>query len=542
MKKNIIFIAFLVIGLMMGSCENDFDPKIYGTLNSTNFPKTESDYENYMMVCYIPFSITWGYWLPGGSWQQSFYVAEGGVFRLLDSTTDYCAPFRINGWGGSWLNLSSCQFADMTYYGRDTGTNPNHFEKLREITRFTRVIGEIQEATTVTEPAKSQLIAEARLLRGLMMYYLMHFYGPVPVIVDPALVQDSTALTNMTRPTLDLMTEYITNDFEYASAYMKETQSEKGRYTADYARFMLMKHYLNEGAHMQGYYQKALDMKAQFTGSYSLFGASGTNPNAYSDQFKIANKFNSEVIMAVSCNSDADGAATGGNFNPFSWYCVPADVAKTTTAGGSIATPFFNQGGGWGQNFSVDTKYYDTYESGDNRTNVILTSYINTSYETITSADIGVKWNGYIINKYPIETATAFQGTDVPLARWADVLLMYAEAEVRNSNTAPTQEAINCVNQVRTRAGLPNLSTAATASKEAFLATLLTERGHEFLYEGSRKIDLIRFNVYRKTMKAYGRTPSSQYFPVPQYAVDQATESYSLLTPIYERPDYNLDN
>jgi len=542
MKKNIIYIALMAVGLVMGSCQDNFDPKIYGSLNSTNFPKTEGDFENYMIECYAPFSINWGYSFPGGSWQHNFYVAEGGVNRLLDATTDYCAPWTVNGWGGSWLKLTSGQFADMKYYGRNSGGDPNHFEKIRDITRFTKIIGDIDAATTISDAAKKQILGEAKLLRGLTMYYLLHFYGPVPVILDPAKVADKDALENLTRPSLDEMTGYITSDLEYAASNMKETQSVKGRYTADYARFMLMKHYLNEGAHVTGYYQKALDLKAKFTGSYSLFGAAGTDADAYANQFKIANKFNSEVIMSVSCSNTADGSGSKGNFNPLSWYVVPNDVAKTTVWGGGVATPFVNQGGGWGQCFNVDPKYYSTYEAGDNRARVVLTSYINWSYVNITASDIGTKWSGFIMNKYPIETATAFQGTDVPLARWADVLLMYAEALVRNGSGSPTQPAIDAVNQVRTRAGLGNLPGSGTASKDAFLTALLAERGHEFLYEGSRKIDLIRFNKYRKTMTAYGRTPSNQYFPIPQYAVDQATASGKTLTQTFERPDYGTDN
>lgn len=67
----------------------------------------------------------------------------------------------------------------------------------------------------------------------------------------------------------------------------------------------------------------------------------------------------------------------------------------------------------------------------------ILTSYYSAWYGWVTKEDIGVKWDGYILNKYPIETETAFQGTDYPLARWADVLLMYAEADVRLNKRFP---------------------------------------------------------------------------------------------------------
>ena len=123
---------------------------------------------------------------------------------------------------------------------------------------------------------------------------------------------------------------------------------------------------------------------------------------------------------------------------------------------------------------------------------MILTKYYTTAGTWIDRNT--TTWDGFIINKFPVETATAFQGTDIPLARWADVLLMYAEAEVRKNNAAPSADAIAAVNEVRKRAGLGDLPSSATANVEAFLDALLTERGHEMLYEGMRKIDLIRFN------------------------------------------------
>ena len=86
----------------------------------------------------------------------------------------------------------------------------------------------------------------------------------------------------------------------------------------------------------------------------------------------------------------------------------------------------------------------------------------------MTKNDIGVKWDGFICNKFPVETPGTFQGTDIPLARWADVLLMYAEAKVRLSKAAPTTDAIAAVNEVRNRAGLGDLSSVDTSSAEAF--------------------------------------------------------------------------
>lgn len=128
---------------------------------------------------------------------------------------------------------------------------------------------------------------------------------------------------------------------------------------------------------------------------------------------------------------------------------------------------------------------YDSYDSKDKRRAVILNEYWvdNGTGEVTTKRtkeDLGIRWDGYIINKFPIETNTVFQGNDFPLARWADVLLMMAEAEVRKSNAAPSAEAVSAVNEVRNRAGLNNLSTQQTNSKETFLDAILEERAKEF--------------------------------------------------------------
>ena len=116
----------------------------------------------------------------------------------------------------------------------------------------------------------------------------------------------------------------------------------------------------------------------------------------------------------------------------------------------------------------MDKKYYDAFESNDGRLKTIVTSYKDKNGVIINKDNLGVRWNGYIMNKFPQETMTTFQGTDIPLARWADVLLMYAEAEVRKTGTVPSVAAINAVNQVRKRAGLSDLPSVTTNTKDAF--------------------------------------------------------------------------
>ena len=491
------------------------------------------------MACYVPFGVNWSYNFAGNS-SYNPWVAQG-AWTMFDCPTDYCAPKP--GTGGL-SRLSQGNFSEFVLYGISAGDNTPNFKKLRDITRFTEIVGVLENADpkVLPEAKKNSLLGEVRLCRALLLYYVFHIYGPVPAIMDPVLVGDAEAEKNLVRPTLTEITEWITADMEFAAANMVESTSEKGRYTADYARFCLMKHYLNEGSHMEGYYDKAIAMYDILkTKNYGLF-LDGLNP--YVEQFKLANKFNKEIIMAISCGVGT-GAGTSGNFNPFSWYSTPGDAARYADVANTIPTPFVNQGGGWSMWWNVAPAYYDTYEPEDLRKAVVLTSYVqnNPARRVITRDDIGINWYGFIIYKFPIETTDPFQKTDIPLARWADVLLMYAEAVARKTNSVPTGDAMQAVNDVRARAGLPPLSGNAIESYEGFMEALLAERGHEFLYEGFRKIDLIRFNKYRHNTTAIkGMVPSHQYMPLPNYALEMATSYGKVLEQYYERPDFALDN
>ena len=499
MKKKIFLPMLVSLQLLFGSCENNFDPYIYGALLQGEYPSTEQEYVSYMMICYLPYTTVWTYDMGSGGLQHGIHIPSGGMVRMFDSTSDICAYAATV--GADWRRFSLGDYSNCFYYWRgnvEDNSNLNHFPKTAQITRMTEVIGTLEKAplTALTEEKKNNLLGEARLCRGLMMYFLLHVYGPVPVILDPEKVIDPEALSNTVRPSLDEMTQWITDDLEFAAKNAPETAPDLGRYTRDYARFCLMKHCLNEGEHMEGYYQRAMDMYNELnTGKYDLF-KTGSTP--YVDLFKNANKFNKEIIMAVSCSPTADGNPKHGNANPFLMWALPSDVAKEAP---------FPMGGGWMQAFSMDKKYYDVYK-----------------------------------RQFPQETMTTFQGTDIPLARWADVLLMYAEAEVRKTGTVPSVAAINAVNQVRKRAGLSDLPSVTTNTKDAFLNAILIERGHEFFYEGNRKIDLIRFNKYAQEMyKAKGIMPTHQYMPIPNYAVEQAISYGKELKQTWERPGWAED-
>ena len=77
---------------------------------------------------------------------------------------------------------------------------------------------------------------------------------------------------------------------------------------------------------------------------------------------------------------------------------------------------------------------------------------------------------------------------------------------------------------------------------EAFLDAILMERGHEFFFEGFRKIDLIRHNRFAQEMHRYKNvTPPLQYIPLPNFVL-QMSELYGVdVEQTYERPEYSQD-
>ena len=101
---------------------------------------------------------------------------------------------------------------------------------------------------------------------------------------------------------------------------------------------------------------------------------------------------------------------------------------------------------------------------------------------------------------------------DIVLFRYADVLLMKAEAEVRNGENGDQE-----LNEVRSRAGMPY--------RKATLENILKERLLELMWEGWRRQDLIRFDLFHKSYDLRTATTKEAdrhtiVFPIPKKALD----------------------
>ena len=155
------------------------------------------------------------------------------------------------------------------------------------------------------------------------------------------------------------------------------------------------------------------------------------------------------------------------------------------------------------------------YETGDERGPATVFNSFN---ETVAGTDYNVPFDKYYFRKYwdvtvPGEFQAKESNQDYPLLRYADVLLMHAEAL---NETAQASLAHDYLNMVRNRAGLDDLSGL---SQDQFRDQVLHERRLEFAAEGHRWFDLVRTGKLESLVPLAkpGVTPQTRHylFPIP---------------------------
>ena len=311
---------------------------------------------------------------------------------------------------------------------------------------------------------------EALFLRSWWYFSLYRVFGGVPVttiVVSPADAK------NIARCSDEDMYNRLTEDLTEAIALLPEKRSkEVARVTKIAAQALLAKVYLTFGKYPEA--QKVLEDAMTDTG----YGLMATTAQV----FDISNKMNKEIIFALYYNKTNDH---GHGY----WYSTNTNVLADVRN----PTPEFKA----------------IYSADDNRLNLINT------YTKITNSLYAMtKW----MDTYDAQF-TQQVGNDFPLLRYADVVLMYAEALGQQGNIP---DALTYLNKTRKRAGLAELTEAEVADKKAFIQELADERGREFALEGQRWFDLVRLDLAVDFFKARGYSIDSHnlLFPIPQDQIE----------------------
>lgn len=143
--------------------------------------------------------------------------------------------------------------------------------------------------------------------------------------------------------------------------------------------------------------------------------------------------------------------------------------------------------------------------------------------------------NYYPSSEYPFMYKLRSAVHSIIKIRYAEILLLKAEALANLDGPTNLQEAESIVNQIRSRVLLSALPASAKASKESMLNSILKERRLELAFEGQRWFDLVRFGKVEEVMNSLnsrdsGRLPlrrtyteTSYLFPIPSTAIDLNT-------------------
>ncbi|WP_461534098.1 RagB/SusD family nutrient uptake outer membrane protein [Sinomicrobium sp.] len=332
------------------------------------------------------------------------------------------------------------------------------------------------------EVIRNRYVNEAKFLRGLLYFNMVRMFGQIPlVITEDAPLNPEVAST-------DEIYQQIINDLTDAEALPPDGEIQEGRATQGAAQALLARVYLRMGE-----YQLASDKAFDVidSGLYGLW-------DQYKDAFRIENRGGKEAVFSVGFG-DAGGAISFWEVGQFNVRLLPA--ALSAEVDGISNTQ------GW--QIANDNMYATFAAADERREDTFMTSFIASDNSTVNLDHV-------YIDKYWDAVADPTAGgsfNDFPVIRYADVLLVYAEAQARLGKFDRANEYLN---KIRQRA---NLGEVEASNMEDFIDLLVEERGKEFIGEGQRWFDLTRLGRLSQRVEAIkGISVAEQYnlFPIPQ--------------------------
>lgn len=468
----IIAIALFIVG-----CSED----LIDLENPTQY--TEATYFTTAKQCEEAVNATYGGLYFQGLWVREWYF----IFDLLGNEASGAAPLQ-----GPLAEFYNYQ------HGPDNSYINNLWKSLYRIAlRGNIAVTKINEAKGVQDEAlKERLIAEAKFLRSWAYFKLATLWGDVPLRKSYEKTKD-TETHNMSRtPKADVL-DYAEKGLDEAISNLPISYSEEnvGRVTQGAARALLGKIYLYREKFGEAISQFEEIEKPKY--GYGLL-------DEFTHNFLAEYDNNKETIWEVQIQE------VGGN----TWWMFGGQETwggMASHSGRAMEYGFNDWGNVYFSDPAVEAFKYDLAETNDyTDPRAAMTFYGNdeigdTNFYCDTCADnsqpypfseVGFRYKKY--NNYEIKEKEGVPASSINgvVIRYADVLLMHAEALIRSGGS--TTEAFNLINQVRERVGAYPYDPAE--EEEAPLELLKRERRLELAGEQKRFFDLIRWNDLQETL------------------------------------------
>lgn len=485
--KNIFYLA-LISGILTISCTGSFldEKRNPNSLSPGVFWKNESDILKGLTSVY-------GALQSHGGWAASYerfividnYRSDEVVFRPDVSSWDNIASF---------VNDSNNEATETEWYQLYRGINLAN----QCLANIPNVPGE----SGSMEQLKRCAIAEARFLRAYFYFRLFLNYGEkVPIYLKQLEGKDEEFFPNQASENelVDLIeNELIEVQKDLPAEY---DAANKGRATTYAAAAILGKFYM-----FRHQLDKAEKEFEKLIGKFQLVAD-------YDHNFDGLHKNNSESVFEVQYSGDRSGGRQ--EYNNIAEHLVSGNVGGYEEAFPS--TWLFEL---LKKDLTVDGKYsmrlYGTILFDDPGTKMWYIGE-NEHFSDYDGSD-KLLWKKFATWDQSLSNDWYESAFNIPIVRYADVLLLYAECL---NDRGATSLAIDCINEVRRRARVPELSH--NLSKETVLTHLQNvERPCELAFEGGRWYDLVRWGMVGSTLKANGKKFAENYieskhqlFPIP---------------------------
>ncbi len=462
MNKLKLIVALLYVMIFNYSCDNGYlDQVNYGTVNDDVLWKDKSDVQQAINSSVSFIDQRFGYY------SMHFLLMEDGA-------TDY--------WSGG--ANSAFEFSNFAQWRTNYPTVFNWAvwpPLWKSIYYSNLVLERLDRVPNLTPEEKNRLEGQARFFRAFNYYFAQNKFGGVPIITSAE--DDRTAIPQSTR---EEVRKFVEADLIIAAKLLPGKADVKAegllsRPSKQAALGLLARLYINWESRPDRW-QKTKEICDQIISDPSSAGLE----TPYSKIFALNNENNKEILYSLEHSTVS---ALTGTFLLNNYFNCPADNI--------VQTAFI----GWGGNWRVTRVFYDKFNDADQRKSQMYITYTNKAGAVNRPISVTTPATA-LLRKYPLDAlnlTSPFGGNDQPVIRYADIILMKAEAENQLGNLAV---AISLINQIRIRAGLANLDNSKFTNKELLNDEIYDERRREFFLEGLGRTDMIRFKLTSNTTHA----------------------------------------
>lgn len=485
--KRLIYIAFSLslLALLYVSCTDSFlDTNNKNSVNSDSFYQTPEDAVASVNSAYAMLQAH-------GLWGRS-------IFFLLDFAGEEV---------GTTANTQGppLELLNHTYTSSGNTHITTPWSNLYDmISKANSTIMNVSEMENIDESLQSRVIAEARFLRGLGYFYINAIYGGGPLRTVENLEE-----INIPRSSSEEIWNQVESDLSSAYPDLPQkgeySDADVGRATSGAARALLGKAHLyqEEWADAEEQFQAVVDSDVYHLIRAEEFGGDPVAAMRSNHAPEVAN--NDEAVFEVQFS-----AGTG-----FGWSTDGTGLNET-----SIRPQEYGVNGFAFYNAVPASDLIDAYEEDDPR----LEAFYFGPNSTYQGEPYPFEEDSWAWKKYQKtdEAEQSESDANMDAIRYADVLLMMAEAKIQQGDVA---DGVDYINQVRRRADPSGtiLPDRVTTSQSEAMEYLIHERRVELSGEQTRFFDLVRWGLAAEELETF-QTGKHEVFPIPQNEINANTE------------------